>query len=126
MATAQQEKVFASDTKSEVNTMTETEKSLTPSNRSGELQNIALKEDAPSDHSDPEDMYPHGIRLYLLAGASIAAVFLISLDQVRPHFPTFLGVLTNIYRLSWEQQFPRLLMSLVVFPMSRGMVRRTS
>ncbi len=29
-----------------------------------------------------EDQYPHGLRLVLLAGASIIAVFLIALDQV--------------------------------------------
>ena len=29
-----------------------------------------------------EDQYPHGLKLLLLAGASIVAVFLIALDQV--------------------------------------------
>ena len=29
-----------------------------------------------------DDMYPHGLKLVLLAGASISAVFLIALDQV--------------------------------------------
>ncbi len=29
-----------------------------------------------------DDLYPHGLELVLLAGASISAVFLISLDQV--------------------------------------------
>jgi len=34
-----------------------------------------------------DDLYPHGLKLVLLAGASIVAVFLIALDQVstRPH-----------------------------------------
>lgn len=31
-----------------------------------------------------EDQYPHGLKLVLLAGASIIAVFLIALDQVSP------------------------------------------
>jgi len=35
-------------------------------------------ENAPSG----EDEYPHGLRLFLLASASIMGVFLISLDQV--------------------------------------------
>jgi hypothetical protein len=43
-----------------------------------------------SDSTEPEksvqiktkDDYPHGMKLVLLAGASIIAVFLISLDQV--------------------------------------------
>jgi hypothetical protein len=29
-----------------------------------------------------DDQYPHGLKLVLLAGASIVAVFLIALDQV--------------------------------------------
>lgn len=36
--------------------------------------------------TDVVDEYPHGIRLILLAGASIMGVFLISLDQVRSFF----------------------------------------
>lgn len=30
-----------------------------------------------------EDQYPHGLKLIILASASIVAVFLIALDQVR-------------------------------------------
>lgn len=33
-------------------------------------------------HGIPDDQYPHGLNLILLAGASIVAVFLIALDQV--------------------------------------------
>lgn len=44
-----------------------------------------------SSNSDANEMqqqvkaeeYPHGIRLYLLVGASLSGIFLISLDQVR-------------------------------------------
>lgn len=35
------------------------------------------------DNVPAEDEYPHGLRLFLLASASIMGVFLISLDQVR-------------------------------------------
>ena len=35
-----------------------------------------------SEQSVAADDYPHGIRLFLLAGSSIMGVFLISLDQV--------------------------------------------
>jgi hypothetical protein len=35
-----------------------------------------------SDHGMADDQYPHGLKLALLAGASIVAVFLIALDQV--------------------------------------------
>lgn len=51
-----------------------------------------------SDSAHPEkpiqgmtdDQYPHGLKLVLLAGASIVAVFLIALDQVStlPLMPT--------------------------------------
>lgn len=33
-------------------------------------------------HEPTVDQYPHGLRLIILAGASIVAVFLIALDQV--------------------------------------------
>ena len=36
----------------------------------------------PSDQALKDDQYPHGLRLIILAGASIVAVFLIALDQV--------------------------------------------
>lgn len=35
-----------------------------------------------SIHNVTDDQYPHGLKLVLLAGASIVAVFLIALDQV--------------------------------------------
>ena len=41
-----------------------------------------------STHDMAEDQYPHGLKLVLLAGASIVAVFLIALDQVRTNPPT--------------------------------------
>lgn len=34
-----------------------------------------------------DDQYPHGLKLVLLAGASVVAVFLIALDQVSAHVP---------------------------------------
>ncbi|KAF2258393.1 MFS gliotoxin efflux transporter glia [Lojkania enalia] len=40
-----------------------------------------MKEDGDSSPAVTEDQYPHGLRLFLLAGASIMGVFLISLDQ---------------------------------------------
>jgi hypothetical protein len=43
--------------------------------------------DSDSTHTEipqgmADDQYPHGLKLVLLAGASIVAVFLIALDQV--------------------------------------------
>jgi hypothetical protein len=35
-----------------------------------------------SEEADPEAEYPQGLKLVLLAGASVMGVFLISLDQV--------------------------------------------
>lgn len=35
-----------------------------------------------SNHKVPDEQYPHGLKLVLLAGSSIVAVFLIALDQV--------------------------------------------
>ena len=55
---------------------------------------LAVASDAESTYVGPEkpvqvhqvddpDQCPHGFKLFLLSGASIAAVFLIALDQVR-------------------------------------------
>jgi len=41
-----------------------------------------------------DDQYPHGLKLVLLAGASIVAVFLISLDQVST-LPTHDAIVKN-------------------------------
>lgn len=38
--------------------------------------------DKPVKEEMPVDQYPHGLKLVLLSGASIVAVFLIALDQV--------------------------------------------
>ncbi|KAF2790854.1 MFS gliotoxin efflux transporter glia [Melanomma pulvis-pyrius CBS 109.77] len=40
-----------------------------------------MKESGDGNQALAEDEYPHGLRLFLLAGASIMGVFLISLDQ---------------------------------------------
>jgi hypothetical protein len=55
---------------------TDTSKPSTLNN--GELSDGSVKEPGKA----PVDEYPHGLRLFLLAGASIMGVFLISLDQV--------------------------------------------
>lgn len=59
---------------------------------SSDSKQVSLLADAEMVNKDPnqaqteadEITYPTGIRLVLLAGASILGVFLISLDQVRP------------------------------------------
>lgn len=45
-------------------------------------------------HGMPDDQYPHGLKLILLAGASIVAVFLIALDQVST-LPTYADTVKN-------------------------------
>lgn len=40
-------------------------------------------EEETIDKSSSDDQYPHGLKLSLLAGASVVSVFLIALDQVR-------------------------------------------
>ena len=47
-----------------------------------ELPRAVTKEPDSSNHEASADEYPHGLRLFLLAGASIMAVFLVSLDLV--------------------------------------------
>jgi hypothetical protein len=41
-----------------------------------------------------DDLYPHGLKLVLLASASVCAVFLIALDQVRTS--------THLLPTSWQ------------------------
>jgi hypothetical protein len=36
----------------------------------------------PSETADDHDQYPHGLKLVLLSGSALVAVFLIALDQV--------------------------------------------
>ncbi|KAI1139995.1 MFS gliotoxin efflux transporter glia [Hypoxylon sp. FL0543] len=61
-----------------------------------------------SDHSEPGssdevDQYPHGLRLVLLAGASIIGVFLVSLDQtiVGTAIPEITSEFGGIGDVSW-------------------------
>lgn len=42
----------------------------------------------------PDDQYPHGLKLIILAGASVVAVFLIALDQV-----SILSILAHVNRI---------------------------
>lgn len=65
---------LASDTQSEAGNTITPRSDPGPDDRSAE---VVIQRD------DPEDMYPHGFRLWCLAGASIMGVFLISMDQVR-------------------------------------------
>jgi MFS transporter, DHA2 family, glioxin efflux transporter len=61
------------------------------SSPAGALSNPDAKATSDSDEANPEkpahgvaeDNYPRGLNFVLLAGASIVAVFLIALDQVR-------------------------------------------
>lgn len=51
-----------------------------------DVKNAGDTDSKPSEQSPQEtskDEYPHGLQLVLLAGASLVAVFLIALDQVR-------------------------------------------
>jgi hypothetical protein len=58
-----------------------------------------------------DDQYPHGLKLVLLAGASIIAVFMIALDQVSSTLPaqtdTRRSLTQKDSRLSSAQQFLR-------------------
>jgi hypothetical protein len=53
--------------------------------RAGESDNSAAFEKPVDEMTD--DQYPHGLKLWLLTGASLAATFLISLDQVSADSP---------------------------------------
>lgn len=49
------------------------------------LDNVANSDKAHLDVPPPppsDDQYPHGMKLVILAGASLVAIFLIALDQV--------------------------------------------
>ena len=100
----------------------------------GEEKEAPLKETSDSDPAEKLDQavaadeYPHGIRLVLLAGASIMGVFLISLDQVSslagtrkilPVPPLKQG------RRSSARRYPKLRTSLVALMTSLGTPRRT-
>lgn len=73
----------------EGDTASETDNTITPKSETD--NSVNPRSDAGSDEGsaenviqqDDEDMYPHGFRLFCLAGASIMGVFLISMDQVR-------------------------------------------
>ncbi|KAJ4287121.1 hypothetical protein N0V88_007743 [Collariella sp. IMI 366227] len=64
----------------------------------GELSDTP-KEISDEGHPAAADEYPHGLRLFLLAGASIMGVFLISLDQAT--IPAITDDFGGIYDVSW-------------------------
>jgi hypothetical protein len=58
-----------------------------PKPSTAKTPNVNAIGDSDSSHTEipqgmANDQYPHGLKLVLLAGASIVAVFLIALDQV--------------------------------------------
>ena len=81
--TAQDEKppLGGGDTTTDV----ETSGLSTPNNGNSPSVKVVVELNPSSSSSSPatseEDQYPHGLVLYLLAGASIMGVFRISLDQ---------------------------------------------
>jgi hypothetical protein len=80
--------------------------------------------DAAEPQNDSE-AYSTGFRMWLLAGASIFGVFLISLDQVRlARSDTRLNADT-LNRPFWARPFPRLRPTLAVWTTSRGIVPPT-
>ncbi len=94
-----------------------------------------LKETSDSDQTEnPEqavavDGYPHGIRLFLLAGSSIMGVFLISLDQVSILASTcklLLDAPLKQGRRSLERRYPRSRTSSEALTTSLGTAPRTS
>lgn len=97
-----------------------------------------VKNISDSDSAHPEklvqgvtdDQYPHGLKLVLLAGSSIVAVFLIALDQVST-LPTHAGteimpLTRKVSRPSSAQQFPRSRTSSMASKTCLGMPRPTS
>jgi MFS transporter, DHA2 family, glioxin efflux transporter len=54
-----------------------------PSENNDGLIDDPIKEKAVQDMDD--NQYPHGLKLVVLASASVIAVFLIALDQVSTH-----------------------------------------
>ena len=115
-----------SETKSESDNSLTPNNALTPNNRSGELPVDPINEPGDSNQADAEDQYPHGLRLFLLAGASIMGVFLISLDQVCTHPPSLIhSTLNTQRRLSSEQRYPRSQTSSAALAMSLGTARPT-
>ena len=53
---------------------------------SHDQEKITLEAQKPLEVRVDDTQYPQGLKFVLLAGASIVAVFLIALDQVRIHF----------------------------------------
>lgn len=95
--------------------------SMTPNNASGELPDIPMKESGDGNQPLTEDEYPHGLRLFLLAGASIMGVFLISLDQASTHAPNLVHHTFDTQRRpSSAQRYPRSPTSSAALAMSLG------
>jgi hypothetical protein len=48
----------------------------------GDSDSVSLEQPYQHTQTITDDEYPHGVKLVILAGASLIAVFLIALDQV--------------------------------------------
>ena len=87
MAAAHEKTTMGETDASEASTLNTNREFLDAHSINGEKE-APLKETSDSDEAETMEQagtaeeYPHGIRLVLLAGASIMGVFLISLDQV--------------------------------------------
>ncbi|KAI0385716.1 MFS gliotoxin efflux transporter glia [Hypomontagnella monticulosa] len=68
-----------------------------------ELPRAVTKEPDGSNHEASADEYPHGLRLFLLVGASIMAVFLVSLDLaiIGIALPKITDEFGGIYDVAW-------------------------
>jgi hypothetical protein len=71
-----------------------------PKPSTGKSPNVNAAGDSDSTHTEipqgiADDEYPHGLKLILLTGASIVAVFLIALDQVST-LPTHAVTVKNL------------------------------
>jgi len=103
--TAQDEKppLGGGDTTTDV----ETSGLSTPNNGNSPSVKEVVELNPSSSSSSPatseEDQYPHGLVLYLLAGASIMGVFLISLDQtiVGTAIPKITDEFDGLYDVPW-------------------------
>ena len=82
------------------------------------------------NHDMTDDQYPHGIKLVILAGASIIAVFLIALDQVSsksaPCYAQRQSLTQSHLRLSSAQQSLKSLTNFTASKMYPGMLPPTS
>lgn len=121
------------DSKSETDNSLAQNNAMTPNNKSGEL--TVDPGSKPSQGSEPnqggqvdtEDQYPHGLRLFLLGGASILGIFLISLDQVNTNSPSHLHSSPNTQRRPFlGPLYPRLRTISAALAMSLGTARATS